>query len=82
MNKQPVLNIKALRQRRGLTQQQLADLLGLDQARISAYEVGRKSPPIHRLPVIAAALGVSINDIFAVGQQTDTAHEPAYSESQ
>lgn len=67
MNRQ-LLNIKTLRQQRGLTQQQLADLLGLDQARISAYEVGRKTPPTQRLPLIARALGVEVGELFTRNQ--------------
>lgn len=60
----PLLNIKALRIKRGLRQYELADMIGLKQARVSEYEQGVKSPPIHRLPVIASALGVEIGDLF------------------
>lgn len=70
--KKQLLNIKVLRQRCGLTQQQLADRLGLDQARISAYEIGRKAPPIHRLPVIADALNCTINDLFSPAPLTES----------
>lgn len=59
-----LLNIKAIRQRRGMTQQELAKHLGITQARISEYEMGIKAPTVHRLPLIARALGVEVGELF------------------
>jgi len=64
MQNKPILNIRALRIQRGLKQYQLAKLIGVRQGRISDYESGKKSPSVERLPVIAAALGVEIGDLF------------------
>ena len=58
--------IKALRKTRGLTQQQLADALGVQRATISNYEIGRREPSISDLERIGAALGVSL-EYFGVG---------------
>lgn len=58
--------IKALRKTRGLTQQQLADLLGVQRATISNYEIGRRSPHIKELERIADAMSVSL-EYFGVG---------------
>ena len=52
--------IRILRKSRGLTQQQLADLLGVQRATISNYEVGRRSPHIKELEKIADILGVNL----------------------
>lgn len=53
--------IKILRKTRGLTQQQLADKLGIKRATISNYEIGRRSPSnVKELEKIAEALGVNI----------------------
>lgn len=57
--------IKVLRKTRGLTQDQLAKLLGLQRATISNYEIGRRSPHLNDLKNIAKVLGVSI-EYFAV----------------
>ena len=57
--------IKILRTDRGLTQQQLADLLGCKRATVSNYEVGRRSPHITELERIAKVLHVSL-DYFGV----------------
>lgn len=58
--------IKILRKTRGLTQQQLADKLNVKRATISNYEIGRRSPHIKELEVIAEALGVNL-EYFGFG---------------
>lgn len=58
--------IKALRKTRGLTQQQLAEALGVQRATISNYEIGRRSPHISELEKLASVLGVSL-EYFGVG---------------
>lgn len=58
--------IKILRKTRGLTQQQLADKLNVKRATISNYEIGRRSPHIKELELIAEALGVGL-DYFGYG---------------
>lgn len=62
--------IKILRKTRGLTQQQLADKLNVKRATISNYEIGRRSPHIKELELIAEALGVGL-DYFGVGDGND-----------
>lgn len=57
--------IKVLRKARGLTQQQLADRLGLQRATISNYEIGRRTPHLSELSRLADVLGVSM-EYFAV----------------
>lgn len=52
--------IKILRKTRGYTQQQLADLLGVQRATISNYEIGRRSPHIKELARLAELLGVNL----------------------
>lgn len=53
-------NLSALRARRRLTQRGLANLLGLPQSTISAYERGAVADPSYWTVVrLASALGVS-----------------------
>jgi transcriptional regulator with XRE-family HTH domain len=61
----PVLDIRTFRIRAGMTQAELAAVLNIEQSRVSAYETGRKSPPVHRLPAIAQALRVDVGQLFA-----------------
>ncbi len=58
-------NIKALRKARGLTQEQLADMLGLSFQAVSKWETNANTPDISLLPMIAKALGTSIDQLFS-----------------
>ncbi len=64
MDKKNILNIKTLRLKAGLKQHELANLIGVGQSKICEYENGNKLPSVHRLPILADALGVEINDLF------------------
>ena len=57
-------NIKIIRERKGLTQKQLAEKTGLSITSIQNYEYERFPPKIERLEKIAAALDVSLLDIM------------------
>jgi len=52
-------NVKRIRQEKGLTQEQLADLSGFSQQYLSGLEQGRRNPTIVSLYELATALGVS-----------------------
>ena len=57
--------VKRLRERRGLTQQQLAEKLAVSDKAISRWETGRGYPDISLVEPLSAALGVSIIELFA-----------------
>jgi transcriptional regulator with XRE-family HTH domain len=52
-------NVRRIRQERGLTQEQLAELSGFSQQYISGLEQGQRNPTIVSLYELATALGVS-----------------------
>jgi len=56
--------IKELRQERGLTQQQLAELAGVDKVTLIRIETGRGNPTVETLGKLATALGVEMADLF------------------
>ena len=56
--------IAELRKKQGLTQQQLADKLILSNKTISKWESGNGSPDISNLPVLADALGISVDELL------------------
>lgn len=56
--------IAELRKKQGLTQQQLADKLNLSNKTISKWESGAGSPDISNLPVLADALGISVDELL------------------
>src|SRR5579883_673400 len=65
------LRIRELRQSRGLTLQELAEVSGLSTSMLSLVERGRASPSIGSLIVIASALGVSMSDLLISGADGD-----------
>ena len=64
--------IRTLRERRRLTQSQLADRLCLSDKTISKWETGRGLPDISLLEPLAAALGVSVPELLSGEQVINT----------
>ena len=56
--------IKQLRFKAGLTQEQLADKLGIGPQSVSKWENAVAMPDISTLPLLAEIFGVSIDDLF------------------
>lgn len=52
-------NVKRLREKRGLTQEGLAELSGFSQQYISGLEQGRRNPTVVTVYELARALGVT-----------------------
>ncbi len=55
--------VRVYREYRVLTQQQLADKVGIQRAYLTEIETGRKTGSIKTLKAIAQALGVDLDDI-------------------
>ena len=55
-----------LREAAGLTQQQLADQIGVDQSNIAFWERWGKAPRGEVLPKMAQALGVTVDELLGV----------------
>ena len=62
--------IKALRQRKGVTQEALADHLGITAQAVSKWERNAASPDIELLPALSAYFGVTIDELFALSDDT------------
>lgn len=62
--------IKQLRQRRGVTQEELAERLGVTAQAVSKWERGVATPDIAMLPEISAYFGVTIDELFALSDET------------
>lgn len=56
--------IAAARKAQGLTQIQLAELLGIAQQTLAHYEVGRLRLPTSMLPALAQGLNVSVEELL------------------
>ena len=62
--------IKSLRLSRGITQENMAQHLGITAQAVSKWERGVAAPDIEMLPSISAYFGVSIDELFALSDET------------
>ena len=62
--------IKTLRTQRGITQETLADKLNISPQAVSKWERGTAAPDIQLLPALSAYFGVSIDELFALSDDT------------
>ena len=62
--------IKQLRLRRGITQETLAQHFGLTAQAVSKWECGSAAPDIELLPALSAYFGVTIDELFALSDDT------------
>jgi transcriptional regulator with XRE-family HTH domain len=56
-------NLKAARKRRGLTQEDLAQKIGITNNGLSQYENAKRLPNIKRAARMSMALGMSLDDL-------------------
>lgn len=56
--------IRRLRNSHGLSQEQFANLVGLDRTYISGIEQGKRNVSIVNLEKLAHAFGISISELF------------------
>lgn len=62
--------IAQLRREQGLSQQALADQLGIAQQTFAHYEVGRARMPVSLLPELAKFFGVGVDDLLGLRNGT------------
>lgn len=58
-------NFKNARKVTGMTQEQLAEKLGVDRSSIAKYEAGKSTPNIKNLQQICKALDVSVEKLLS-----------------
>ena len=56
--------IKALREERGLTTRALGEKVGVSCASVTRWELGQAYPSADKLPLLADALGCSIDALY------------------
>ena len=63
-------NLQSIRKRRGLTQKELGEKIGLTREAVSSYEAGRTHLMVTTLMDIATVLRVKVNEILGLERQT------------
>ena len=64
--------IKRLREERKITQQELAEIMGVSDKAVSKWETGRGYPDITLIEPLAKALGVSVIELFSGADVVNT----------
>lgn len=65
--------IRAIRKRRGLTQEALSELIDINPKYLSSIERGKENPTLNTLITLANAMEVDLGEIFSVLQAEDPA---------
>lgn len=65
------LRLKSLREKRGLSQNEVAERLGVTGATISGYEANIQSPPIENLKKLALIYGVSTDFLLGLNDREE-----------
>lgn len=60
--------IEYQRKKAKLTQQELAQRMGVSQANVSQWETGAAFPTADKLPELAKVLGCTIDELFKEGE--------------
>ena len=59
-----MIELKVARIRKGLTQEQLAELIGTKKQHISMWEKGKHKPTLENLKKLANALDIQIDELI------------------
>lgn len=62
------MDLLSIRTKRGLTQKDIADALGVDQSAVHLWEVGKTKPRVDTLVNLAKLLNCSVDDLLAGSQ--------------
>lgn len=66
--------IRARRKELGMTQEELAEKLGVGHQALSRIEQGHMAPKMDRLPLIAKNLKCTVADLFRVDEEENTSY--------
>ena len=62
-------NIKRIRREKGITQEKLAELLGLTPSAVSQWETDRVLPDITQLPMLCSIFDVTSDEILGISNE-------------
>ena len=67
-------NIRRRRKQIGLTQEQLAEMLGVGHQALSRIEQGKMAPKMDRLPCLARSLQCTVSELFRQEEERSISH--------
>lgn len=69
------MEIQAHRLSMNMTQEDVAEALGVERSTVSMWEIGQSAPRAAMLPALAALLHCSIDDLLCEGEDCHSAQE-------
>ena len=67
-------NIKRCREKIGLSQRELAQIIGVSQQCVAKWETGNGNPRFDKLPLLVAVLNCTVGELFAAWPDPKRAH--------
>jgi len=62
--------LRAARETKGYTQQQVADYMQIDKSTYCGYETGKRQPDVQKIKQLTKILGISGDDLLETGHAT------------
>lgn len=59
--------LRAAREKSGMTQQQVADIMKIDKSTYCGYETGKRQPDVQKIKQLSQILGVSGDELLETG---------------
>lgn len=72
------MRLEELRKRSGMTQRELAAMMGVQQNTISQWETGTRNPSSTNIPRLADILGCTIDELYSRGHSADISPAEGY----
>ena len=61
--------LRKARERCGMTQQQVADIMQIDKSTYCGYETGKRQPDVQKIKILSQILGVSGDELLETGYE-------------
>lgn len=72
------LNLREIREKKGISQEELAEKLGISRIMIIHYEKGRNYPSLERAVQISNILGCTLDELVDTKRYLDEYHDMLY----
>ena len=61
--------LRAAREKSGMTQQQVADIMQIDKSTYCGYETGKRQPDVQKIKMLSQILGISGDELLETGYE-------------
>ena len=61
--------LRTAREKTGMTQQQVADIMQIDKSTYCGYETGKRQPDVQKIKMLSQILGISGDELLETGYE-------------